>query len=89
MQETGDFTSNLAVIDKLANDDEFVHSLIGQNPYVFYKPIIDQFKDLLTQYDGTIESAFQNVMDSYLVGNITKDQMFADFKAKVRDAFQI
>ena len=52
------------------------------------KPIIDQFKgDLLTQYDGTIESAFQNAMDSYLAGNITKDQMFADFKAKVRDAF--
>ena len=25
-------------------------------------------------------------MDSYY-GNITKDQMFADFKAKVRDAF--
>ena len=87
-RETGDFTSNLAVIDKLANDDEFVHSLIGQNPYAFYKPIIDQFKgDLLTQYDGTIESAFQNAMDSYLAGNITKDQMFADFKAKVRDAF--
>ena len=43
-RETGDFTSNLAVIDKLANDDEFVHSLIGQNPYAFYKPIIDQFK---------------------------------------------
>ncbi|TYQ16452.1 UNVERIFIED_CONTAM: ABC-type glycerol-3-phosphate transport system substrate-binding protein [Acetivibrio alkalicellulosi] len=85
---SGDFTSNLAVIEKLANDDSFLHPLINQNPYAFYLPMVDSFRgELLTQYDGTIEDAFQNAMDSYLAGNLDRDGMFRQFKNQVKDDF--
>lgn len=84
-RKTGDFTSNLAVIEKLANDDSFAHPLIGQNPYKFYLPLLDQIRpNLITRYDGTIEDAFQEAMKSYLAGTLTKDEMFQQFKDKVR-----
>ena len=87
-RKTGDFTSNLAVIEKLSQDETFVHELIGQNPYEFFLPMIDEFRgELLTAYDGTIEDAFQNAMDSYLAGKLTKDEMFKQFKDQLRSDF--
>ncbi|MDQ2085482.1 ABC transporter substrate-binding protein [Herbivorax sp. ANBcel31] len=87
-RESGDFTSNIAVIEKLANDDEFEHELIGQNPYAFYEPMIDEISgDIITEYDGTIEDAFTSAMDSFLEGSLTRDEMIDQFKRDVREAF--
>lgn len=84
-RKTGDFTSNLAVIEKLSKDESFVHELIGQNPYEFYLPLLDKINpNLMTRYDGTIEDAFQEAMKSYLAGTLTKDEMLQQFKDKVR-----
>lgn len=87
-RKTGDFTSNLAVIEKLSNDEGFVHELINQNPYEFFLPMVDEFRgEMLTEYDGTIEDAFQEAMNSYLGGSLTKDQMFKQFKDQLRSDF--
>lgn len=39
---------------------------------------------IITQYDDQITNVFQDAMLSYLAGNTTKDQMWAQFKDQVR-----
>ena len=84
-KKSGDFISNLAAIDTLSKDATVVSKTVNQNPYEFFGPMIDDINGLIiTQYDDQITNVFQDAMLSYLAGNTTKDQMWAQFKDQVR-----
>ncbi len=40
---------------------------------------------IITNYDDQITNTFQDVMSSYLSGNTTKEQMWAQFQDQVRN----
>lgn len=84
-RDTGDIVSNLSVIDKIAADSSFVDKTVNQNTYEFFKPLLAGIDgSLITEYDDVIKSAFQDAMMTYLAGNTTEDQMWAQFKDQVR-----
>ncbi len=84
-KKSGDFISNLAAIDTLSKDTSLVNATVNQNPYEFFGPMIDEINGLIiTEYDDQITNVFQDAMLSYLAGNTTKDQMWAQFKDQVR-----
>lgn len=43
--------------------------------------------DLMTAYDGTINTAFLAATKSYATGVMTKDEAIAQFKADVANAY--
>lgn len=84
-KQSGDFISNLAAIEKLSTDEEMISKTVNQNPYEFFGPMIEGINGkIITQYDDQITNAFQTAMLSYLAGNTTEDQMWAQFKDQVR-----
>lgn len=83
-KSSGDFISNLNVINELSKDTTFVNATVNQNPYEFFAPSIDKINgSIITQYDDTITNAFQTAMLSYLAGTTTEEQMWAQFKEQV------
>jgi len=84
-KKSGDFISNLAAIETLSNDPEMVSETTNQNPYEFFGPMIKDINGaIITEHDDKITNAFQDAMLTYLAGNTTKDQMWAQFKDQVR-----
>lgn len=85
-KQSGDFVSNIAAIETLSKDAEMISKTVNQNPYEFFGPMISSINGkIITQYDDQITNAFQDAMLSYLAGNLTKDQMWAQFKDQVRN----
>ena len=62
--------------------------LAGQNPFAFYNEQMAKLPDdLMTAYDGTINTAFLAATKSYATGVMTKDEAIAQFKADVANAY--
>jgi len=84
-KKSGDFISNLAAIEKLSKDSEMFSNTVNMNPYEFFGPMISNINGrIFTEYDDQITNAFQDAMLSYLAGNTTEDQMWAQFKEQVK-----
>ena len=69
-------------------DGEGEEVLAGQNPFAFYNEQMAKLPDdLMTAYDGTINTAFLAATKSYATGVMTKDEAIAQFKADVANAY--
>ncbi|SET71205.1 ABC-type glycerol-3-phosphate transport system, substrate-binding protein [Natronincola peptidivorans] len=82
---TGDFVSHLDIIDELMSDNSFVNPTVNQNTYQVYGPMVYEIDgNLITQYDDQIRVAFLDVLQTYLAGNIDKDQFLVNLKEQVQ-----
>lgn|GEM_PF-203242 len=80
-KSSGDFVSNVEAIDVLSKDESMINKTINQNPYQVYGPMLNNVNGLImTKYDDQISSAFLDALRMYLLGDITKDQMWELFK---------
>jgi maltose-binding protein MalE len=86
-EETGDFLSNVDVVDSIVND--FSESfLAGQNHYKYFQSQASIVNgNTLTEYDQDINSFFGNRLADYLNGATTYDEMIELFKQDVQDAY--
>jgi len=83
--KTGDFVNHIAVIEELKNDSSFVNKTVNQNTYEVYGPMVEKVNgNLITQYDDQMRKSFQDIMQTYLAGKITKEQFIQQFKEKVK-----
>jgi ABC-type glycerol-3-phosphate transport system substrate-binding protein len=82
---TGDIPNSLSVLQEGSTSSD-VDAITGQNLFKFYQPMVGGINGkVLTQYDDTIENAFNDVMKSYLAGKIkTKDEVISTLKTKVK-----
>ncbi|WP_036943949.1 ABC transporter substrate-binding protein [Pseudobacteroides cellulosolvens] len=87
MKEWSDYSeglpNNLEVISQGSVEDS---KIMGTNIFKFYEPLIKDINGkLITQYDDTINNAYQDCMRSYLAGKTkSKDEMLKSFKDKVK-----
>ncbi|NLK21688.1 MAG: extracellular solute-binding protein [Epulopiscium sp.] len=89
LAEAGDFVSNTKMIDKFKADNGFINKVVNQNIYQVYGDVADKIDgSIITQYDDTIKTAFLNCMNSYLAGEISKDEMFVQFKETLQSQLQ-
>jgi hypothetical protein len=86
-KKTGDFLSNVDVVDSIVGD--FSESFLdGQNHYEYFQSqagIVNG--NTITEYDQNINSFFGNRLADYLNGASTYDEMIELFKADVQDAY--
>lgn len=86
-EEYGEFVS-LKSADKAlaAGDGEEV--LGGQNPFAFYNQQMEKNpNDLMTGYDGQINTAFLSATKDYASGILSKEEAIAQFKEDVATAY--
>ncbi|SNT20151.1 ABC-type glycerol-3-phosphate transport system, substrate-binding protein [Anaerovirgula multivorans] len=82
---TGDFVNHLDIVDELMNDSDFVNKTVDQNTYQVYGPMVDKIDGgLITQYDDQMRVAFLNIMQTYLAGNINKEEFLQEFKDQIQ-----
>ena len=88
-KKSGDFINNINVIEKFAAcDDGNSEFLGGQNSYAMYKEMIPYINGkLVTDYDETINSKWDNAMDLYITGEMSKDEALEFFKSEVQSAY--
>lgn len=88
-KEHGDFPSNLAIEKQLATTDDGKNAFAaGQNVASLYNQILPSISGkLVTKYDETINSKFQNDLDLYITGQKSKSDFIAQFKQDVKSAF--
>jgi ABC-type glycerol-3-phosphate transport system substrate-binding protein len=84
-KETGDFVSNMTIIEKLQNDGDFINETIKENTYQVYGSMVDQIDGgLITQYDDQMRVTFQDYLNAFLAGNIeSKEVMIQQFKEQI------
>jgi multiple sugar transport system substrate-binding protein len=84
-KHSGDFVSNLAAIDTLSKDNTLINKTVNQNPYEFFKPMINDINgSLLTEYDDQTVNPFLDTMKLFLSGKITEDQMWIQWKNQLK-----
>ncbi|SBW06359.1 conserved exported hypothetical protein [uncultured Eubacteriales bacterium] len=60
----------------------------GQNPFAFYNEQMAKIPgDLMTAYDGTINTVFLSAAKAYATGVLNKDEAVQQFKADVANAY--
>ncbi len=84
-KQTGDIPNSLSQLKEGSTSSD-VDAITGQNLYKFYEPMVSGINGaVLTQYDDTIENAFNNIMKSYLAGKIkSRDEVISKFKTQVK-----
>jgi hypothetical protein len=84
-QANGDIPNSLSQLKEGSTSSD-VDAITGQNLYKFYEPMVSGINGaVLTQYDDTIENAFNNIMKSYLAGKIkSRDEVISKFKTQVK-----
>jgi hypothetical protein len=90
-QGPGDFVSSQVVVEKLTpqfDGSELYEWLGGQNNYeAFGKAAPNVNGALMTGSDDAIQRALQSALDQYLVGEITKAEMWDLWLEQVRNEF--
>ncbi|MFN2144295.1 MAG: ABC transporter substrate-binding protein [Anaerolineales bacterium] len=90
-QGPGDFVSSQVVVEKLTpqfDGSELYEWLGGQNNYeAFAKAAPNVNGKLMTGADDAIQRALQSALDQYLVGEITKAEMWNLWLEQVRNEF--
>ena len=85
--EYGEYVS-LKSADQALAAGEGEEVLGGQNPFAFYNQQMEKIPgDLMTAYDGTINTAFLSAAKSYATGVLTKDAALQQFKDDVANAY--
>lgn len=83
------FVSNLDAIKEIAGSNAGNSTFAGgQNLFKTYDSMLPTINGkLITKYDETINSKFQDNLDLYVTGKKTKDEFLKQFKADVKTAF--
>ncbi|AFG37456.1 extracellular solute-binding protein [Spirochaeta africana] len=84
-RQTGDFVSNMNVVERIKDDfsDPF---LGGQNHYAYFAEQVEAIDvSFIGPWDFQIQNAWGDQVDLYANGQKTLDQAINDFKAAVRD----
>ncbi|MDR3283857.1 MAG: ABC transporter substrate-binding protein [Treponema sp.] len=82
-KDSGDLVDNLKVVDKI-KDSYSEPFLGGQNHYAAFAEMAKNVDGKLTQgTDQAVEALFQEAATAYMLGEKTKEQAAADFKAQV------
>lgn len=85
--EYGEYVS-LKSADKALAAGAGEEVLGGQNPFAFYNEQMAEIPgDLMTAYDGTINTAFLSAAKAYATGVLKKDEAVKQFKADVANAY--
>lgn len=85
--ESGDYVSNLNVVDAIVGDLSR-ESLGGQNHYAFFKQEAENIDaSNVTKYDGAINVMLLSAIGEYVEGIATKEQAIENFKENVASAF--
>ncbi|MDR2304377.1 MAG: ABC transporter substrate-binding protein [Treponema sp.] len=81
--QEGDLTSNFVVNEKIK--DQFLDPFVGgQNHYALFAGLASGVDGSLTQgTDEIIDGVFGEAVTAYVLGEKTKDQAVADFKAQI------
>ena len=86
-KDTGDFVSNMDVVNKI-KDTYSEPFLGGQNHYAAFAEMAKNISaKVLSGYDQDIESIFQEQMNAYVNGEKSMDQAITDLKAGVANLF--
>lgn len=89
LAQGGDFVSNVDIIEKYKADDSFINKVVNQNIYQVYGEVYDKIDGtIITQYDDTIRMALIDAMNAYLAGEISEDEMWAQFKERLQSELQ-
>ena len=88
-KDSGDFVNNTKVQDEFSNSDlgknEF---LSGQNVYSSYSKLVKSVNGkTLTQYDEVLNGLWGEIVEDYVLGKITKEQVIPKFKEEVRNKY--
>ena len=90
-QAPGDFVSSQVVVEKIISTfdgSELYEWLGGQNNYAAFADAAPNVNgSLLTGSDDAIQRALQDQLDQYLLGEITKEEMWDLWLAQVRNEF--
>lgn len=86
-QQYGEYVSLKSVDAELAKGDgEAI--LGGQNPFAFYNQQMEKKpNDLITAYDGQINTVFISAAKAYATGKMSKDDAIKQFKSDVTTAY--
>jgi len=85
-KQTGDIPNSLSLLKEKSTATDVDDAIMGQNLFKFYEPLVGSINGaVLTQYDDTIENAFNDIMKSYLEGKVkSKDDVISQLKTKVK-----
>ena len=84
-----DFTSNMEVNSKLAQDEKQIDKLLNQNFFEVYSKLSDGINGKLqTTYDDVIKEQLQAQIKLFLEGKKDKAKMIEDFKAAIKPQLQ-
>lgn len=89
--KSGDFSSNMETINRLAEDDNFISPIINQNLYSLYKPVLSKINGkTMTEFDDTIVNVFiEYALYPYVNGEVSKDKAIEDFKDVLHRQYNI
>ncbi len=84
--KTGDIPNSMSLISEFAADSTRVDKTMGTNLFKLYSEIVGSVNgSALTQYDDTIENAFNDTMKSYLAGKVkSNEEAVSQFKTRVK-----
>lgn len=88
-KDSGDFVNNTKVQEEISNSDlgknEF---LAGQNVYSSYFELVKSVNGkTLTQYDEVLNVLWGEIVEEYVSGKISKEQVIAKFKEEVKNKY--
>jgi hypothetical protein len=84
-----DFTSNMAVNEKLAKDDKQISKMLNQNFFqVFLSNAEGINANLMSKYDDAIKKEYNNQAKLFLQGDKTKEQVKADLITAMKESLK-
>jgi hypothetical protein len=88
-KDKGDFTNNIAVINKLAKDPKFGNKFLGGQNY--YGLLVNSAKAIsrknITSYDQGFTEELQKAFKDYFDGKVTKDQAWDNFYTAILEKY--
>lgn len=85
-KDSGDYVNNTDVQNEISNSSEGENEFLNkQNVYKAYTNLVGDINaDIFTEYDEIISSKWEDTLDSYMNGEIPKDQIIPNFKQAVK-----
>ena len=85
-KDSGDYVNNTDVQNEISNSSEGENEFLNkQNVYKAYTNLVGDINaDIFTEYDEIINSKWEDTLDSYMNGEIPKDQIIPNFKQAVK-----
>lgn len=88
-KDSGDYVNNTDIQNEISNSSEGENEFLNrQNVYKSYTNLVGNINaDICTEYDEIINSKWAGILDSYMNGEIPKDQIIPNFKQAVKTEY--